>query len=114
MTEMLARKRVKVDGFEKGKPKPLSQIRSEINTKVERMMAGTRTEQLSTVYGVTSCAFQFAELACRQGGVRIEVRRRVADGEPVFDKKKKAYVQRYTWEQVKAFAPAGKQHADCA
>jgi len=115
MTEMLARKRVKVAPCDnQGKPKSLKQIREEIETKVARMLSGTRVEQLSTVYGVTRCAYQFAELACHQGGVRIEVRRRIADGAPVYDKKKKAHVQRYTWETVKAFSSPEKQHADCA
>jgi len=103
MAESLAQKQVKIDAWDKKerRQKTLDEIRAELQKKVDAIMTGTRVAQLSGVYGVPGCATQFRELAEKAGGVRLQVMAKVADGEPVYDKKKKkCRVQKYKWEPV--------------
>ena len=104
MTPQLARRRVKVPMKRKdGTFKTAAEHEEEVLQKIDDLMIGGRSEQLSPIYGVKGCAVEFAQLAVASGGGRIDIRARVNDGPPVFDKKKKDYVQRFKWETVMAF-----------
>lgn len=98
MTPILARARA----TKIAKGDTLEDVKADIVKKAAHIMDSGRAAQLSDVYGVYESAEQYADIAVKSGGVRITIFKRVADGEPQYDKKKKCEVQRYKWESVKA------------
>jgi len=112
MTPQLARRRVKVPMKRKdGTFKSATEHEEEVLQKISDLLAKGRREQPSPIYGAKSCAAEFAQLAVDSGGGRIEIRARVNDGEPVFDKKKKIYVQKLKWETVWALHETAEREA---
>ena len=78
----------------------LDEVREQLDERAGEIMAGKRKQKLSPVYTAPSAVIQFCEMAEKDGGVRLTVKRKVPNGAPVFNKKKNIHVQRYKWEVV--------------
>lgn len=100
ITPASASKKVRVPLIDKsGRRRSLAEVEADRAAKVQRLLEKGRPVQLSEVYGVLACAHQFADLALKSGGVQLEVRQRVADGER-FDKRKKCSAPRHAWKTL--------------
>jgi len=78
----------------------LEAVTEKLNERSAEIMAGRRKVKLSPTYTAPAAVIQFCEMAEKDGGVRITVKRKVPNGAPVFNKKKNIHVQRYKWEVV--------------